>query len=96
MFEVLLKAQIPLHKARLHVCASVGATLSVVVRDTLLILIDPSGAESPLEAIGPGLFEPPALHTVGNVRLVFGRDATGHVTSLSRITNKVTTMPRIQ
>lgn len=74
----------------------IGATLTVIVRDTLLILIDPSGAESPLEAIGPGLFEPPALHTVGNVRIVFGRDATGHVTSLSRITNKVTTLYRIQ
>jgi hypothetical protein len=73
-----------------------GTTLSVVVRDTSLIITDPSGAESPLEAIGPGLFEPPALHTVGNVRIVFGRDSTGRVNSLSRITNKVTTMLRIE
>lgn len=73
-----------------------GATLSVVVRDTLLVLTDPSGVETPLEAIGPALFEPPYVHNVGNVRIAFSRDAIGRVTSLNRITNKVITMTRIQ
>lgn len=73
-----------------------GAILSVVVRDTSLVIVDPSGGEAPLEAIGPGLFEPPTVPYIGNVRIFFSRDATGRVTSLNRVTNNVITMTRIQ
>ena len=34
-----------------------GGTLQVVVRDTMLALIEPSGQELPMAPIGPGLFE---------------------------------------
>jgi hypothetical protein len=72
-----------------------GTTLRAIVRDTSLILIDHSGVETILEAIGPGIFEPPHLHMVGNVRIIFSRDSMGRVIALNRLANKVISMPRI-
>lgn len=74
-----------------------GGELRAVVRDSALGLIDPSGAEARLEPIGPSLFELPSLYDrIAVVRFVFTRDATGRVTSPSRlIYSSVTTWPRI-
>lgn len=65
-----------------------GATLRVEVRDSALVLIEPSGAEIPIEPIGPGLFEFRVLSpSNGVVRMAFARDAGGRVTSMTRILN---------
>lgn len=71
--------------------------LRLVVRDSALGLIDPSGAEVRLEPIGPALFELPALYDgIAVVRFAFARDATGRVTSLTRlIYGSVISWPRI-
>ena len=42
-----------------------GIILTTVIRDTSLILVEPSGAETRLEAIGPGLFEIPKILSAG-------------------------------
>lgn len=73
-----------------------GAVLRVVVRDSVLGLVEPSGAELPMEPIGPALFEfgrtSPAN---GVVRFSFTRDASGRVTALNRlIPGYVHTFPR--
>jgi hypothetical protein len=63
-----------------------GRELRVVVRDSALGLIDPSGAEVRLEPIGPALFELPTLYDgIAVVRFAFARDTTGNVTSLTRL-----------
>jgi hypothetical protein len=74
-----------------------GGELRVVVRDSALGLIDPSGAEARLEPIGPALFELPTLYDgIAVVRFAFARDTTGHVTSLSRlIFGSVISWPRV-
>ena len=75
-----------------------GAALQVVVRDSALALIEPSGLESRMEPVGPGMFEfAHLLLSNGIVRFVFTRAATGQVTALSRLVNgEVTTFPRIR
>jgi hypothetical protein len=51
-----------------------------------LALIDPSGAESRLEPIGPALFELPTLYDgIAIVRFAFVRDSAGGVSSLNRL-----------
>ena len=71
-----------------------GIILTTVIRDTSLILVEPSGAETRLEAIGPGLFEIPKILSAGNVRFVFSRDESGKVTSMTRVAHLITTMKR--
>ena len=73
-----------------------GIVLKTVVRDSSLILIEPSGAETKLAGIGPGLFEIPKILSAGNVRFSFARDATGKVTAMIRIAHKITTMARVE
>jgi hypothetical protein len=74
-----------------------GATLRVEVRDSALALIEPSGAQIPIEPIGPGLFEFRTLSpSNGVVRIAFARDTAGRVTSMTRILNGVANVfPRI-
>ena len=74
-----------------------GGVLKIAVRDSVLTLTDPTGAESVLEPIGPSLFELPALYDgIGLIRYVFTRDAGGRVTSLSRLLyGSVLTWPRV-
>jgi hypothetical protein len=74
-----------------------GAVLRVVVRDSMLALVEPSGAELPMAPIGPALFEFRSLSmSNGIVRFVFTRDAGGRVTALSRLVNgEVITFPRV-
>lgn len=74
-----------------------GGELRVVLRDSALALIDPSGGEVRLEPIGPALFELPTLYDgIAVVRFAFARDATGRVTSLSRLIHgSVVSWPRL-
>lgn len=74
-----------------------GGTLQVVVRDSALGLVEPSGKELPLEPVGPGLFEFRELSPAnGIVRFVFTRDSAGRVAALVRlIPGHVNTFPRI-
>lgn len=74
-----------------------GGTLQVVVRDSALGLVEPSGQELPLEPIGPSLFEFRELSPAnGIVRFVFTRDESGRVAALVRlIPGHVNTFPRI-
>jgi hypothetical protein len=100
--EIELSPRIPLEQAgRLEDFVGsyrtlTGALLQVVIKNNALILIEPSGAEAHLEAIGPGVFEPPTLHASGNVRIVFSRDSEGSVIALNRIGNKIVTLPKIK
>lgn len=73
-----------------------GIILTTAIRDTSLVLVEPSGAETRLEAIGPGLFEIPKILSAGNVRFVFSRDASGKVTSMTRVAHLIVTMKRLQ
>jgi hypothetical protein len=74
-----------------------GATLQVVVRDSALALVEPSGTEIRLEPIGPGLFEFDTLSlSNGVVRIVFTRDAAGRVAAMTRLAPaQSNTFPRI-
>jgi hypothetical protein len=74
-----------------------GATLRVEARDSALALIEPSGTEIRMEPIGPALFEFRGMSPLnGIVRMVFTRDASGRVTSMTRLVNgAVNTFPRI-
>ncbi|HEX7239922.1 MAG TPA: DUF4440 domain-containing protein [Longimicrobiaceae bacterium] len=73
-----------------------GATLQVVVRDSLLGLVEPSGQELPMAPVGPGLFEFRSLSlSNGMVRFVFTRDASGRVVAMTRLVpGQVSTFPR--
>lgn len=73
-----------------------GAFLKIIVRENKLIMIEPSGAETLIEPIGPGLYELSSLPFVGNVRFAFSRDASGKVTHLSRIGNTTASFPRLE
>ena len=73
-----------------------GILLKVLLRDTSLFLVEPSGTETRLEAIAPGLFEIPQILSAGNVRFAFSRDASGSVTFMIRIAHNVTAMPRMK
>jgi hypothetical protein len=73
-----------------------GMLLKMLLRDTSLVLVEPSGSETRLAAIAPGLFEIPQILSAGNVRFAFNRDATGSVRSMIRIAHKITTMPRVK
>jgi hypothetical protein len=74
-----------------------GGVLRVVVRDSALALIEPSGRELRMEPIGPALFEFRELSPLnGIVRFSFARDAGGRVTSFNRLaTGVVNTFPRV-
>jgi Domain of unknown function (DUF4440) len=74
-----------------------GLTLRIAASDSALKMIEPSGKELRLEPVGPGLFELSALSPAnGVVRLLFTRDASGRVTSLSQLApGAVNTFPRI-
>ena len=72
-----------------------GIVLTTVARGQTLVLVEPSGAETPLEGIGPGLFEIPKILSAGNVRFVFSRDESGKVTSMTRVAHLITTMKRL-
>ena len=74
-----------------------GATLRVEARDSALALIEPSGTEIRMEPIGPALFEFRGMSPLnGVVRMVFTRDPSGQVTSVTRLVNgAVNTFPRI-
>ncbi len=74
-----------------------GGELRVVAHDSVLVLVEPSGLEIPMEPVGPGLFEFGYV-SLGNgiVRFSFPRDAAGRVTALVRLVpGSVTTFPRI-
>ena len=73
-----------------------GLLLRVLVRDSALALIEPSGKELRMEPIAADLFEFTALSTAnGAVRLLFTRDGRGRVTALSQLVpSGVTTFPR--
>lgn len=73
-----------------------GTVLRVAVRDSALMLIEPSRAELRMEPIGPGLFEFGALSPAnGIVRFAFTRDASGRVAFMTRmIPGQVNTFPR--
>jgi hypothetical protein len=60
------------------------------------VLLEPSGTETRLAAIGPGLFEIPQILSAGNVRFAFNRDKTGKVTHMTRVAPKITAMLRIE
>jgi hypothetical protein len=52
----------------------------------VLALIEPSGRELRMEPIGPSLFEFDYLSSAGMIiRIAFARDASGRVTSASRL-----------
>jgi hypothetical protein len=74
-----------------------GGALQVMVRDSSLALIEPSGAELPMEPIGPALFEFRNLSmSNGIVRFAFARDTSGRVTAMTRlIPGQVSIFPRI-
>lgn len=74
-----------------------GTTLRVEARDSALALIEPSGTEIRMEPIGPALFEFRGMSPLnGVVRLMFTRDPSGQVTSMTRLVNgAVNTFPRI-
>ena len=73
-----------------------GLVLKTIVRDSSLVLLEPSGTETRLAAIGPGLFEIPQILSAGNVRFAFNRDKTGKVTHMTRVAPKITAMLRIE
>jgi hypothetical protein len=73
-----------------------GQILKISIKDSSLVLTEPSGVTSLLVPVGPGLFEIPAILSAGNVRFSFNRDDTGTVQSMTRITHKITTMKRRQ
>jgi hypothetical protein len=73
-----------------------GIILNIALRDSSLILIEPSGQETKLTAIAPDLFEIPAILSAGNVRFAFSRDGNGNVLSMTRIANKIVNMPRVR
>jgi hypothetical protein len=74
-----------------------GLVLRVEVRGAALAMVEPSGAEIPLEPIGPGIFEFRQLSpSNGMVRMVFTRDAAGRIAGMTRLINgEATTFPRI-
>jgi ketosteroid isomerase-like protein len=74
-----------------------GLVLRVEVRGAALTMVEPSGAEIPLDPIGPGIFEFRQLSpSNGMVRMVFTRDASGRVAGMTRLINgEATTFPRI-
>jgi hypothetical protein len=73
-----------------------GIILKILHRDTSLVLVEPSGKETRLEAIAPDLFEISQILSAGNVRFAFSRDATGGVTAMTRIAHNIVTMSRIK
>jgi hypothetical protein len=63
-----------------------GGSVRVVVRDSALGLVEPSGREVRLVPIGPALFEyrsPEGVNSI--VRFVFTRDAAGRIAALQRL-----------
>jgi hypothetical protein len=73
-----------------------GMTLKIIIKDTSLVMVEPSGAENKLEPVGPSLFELSYMPFAGNVRFVFYRDAEGKVKSFTRLAHVITTMTRIK
>jgi hypothetical protein len=73
-----------------------GGSMHVTERNGALILTDPSGGESRMEPIGPGVFEIDYVtNSSGLVRMVFNRDSQGRVTGLTRLgAASIVTWPR--
>lgn len=72
-----------------------GKNLRVADRGETLVLVDPLGAETQLEPIGPALFEAPGVSFQGVIRFAFARNQVGKVISLTRLTSDVTIFPRV-
>jgi hypothetical protein len=71
--------------------------LKISLQDSALVLTDPRGTATRLEPVGPALFEavPPTAVT-DVVRILFTRDASGRMSTLSRLAaGGVTTFPRV-
>ena len=63
-----------------------GGIVRVVARDSVLALVEPSGRELRMEPVGPSLFEFDYVSPAGVIiRIAFARDASGQVTSASRL-----------
>ena len=75
-----------------------GGIVRVIARDSVLALVEPSGRELRMEPIGPSLFEFDYVSPAGAIiRMAFARDATGRVTSASRlIPGTVNTFVRVR
>ena len=74
-----------------------GGIVRVVARDSVLAMVEPSGRELRMEPIGPSLFEFAYVSPGGMIiRIAFARDASGRVTSMSRlIPGSVNTLVRV-
>ncbi len=72
-----------------------GMILKMAVKDSSLVLQEPSGKETRLEAVGPGLFEIPQILSAGNVRFMFSRDASGKVNAMIRLAHTIVTMVKM-
>ena len=73
-----------------------GRVLRTEQRGEALWLVEPDGKAIALTPTGPGLFEPTGQSPLnGILRFVFSRDASGQVTTLSRLTDgRVDSFPR--
>jgi len=69
----------------------------ITVMDSALALMDPRGMITRLEPVGPGLFEAvPPLPATDVVQLLFTRDDTGRIITVSRLAaGRITTFPRV-
>lgn len=98
--ELALSPRIPVEQAgRLEDFAGQyltpgGLILRIAPRGNGLVLTEPSGAETLIEPVGPGLFEFPKVISAGLIRFSFNRDASGKVTSLTRIAHNVIVMKK--
>jgi hypothetical protein len=72
-----------------------GGSMRVVPRDSMLVLVDPSGVETILEAVGPDMFETARLTLMGVIRFGFARGSDGRVNAMLRIADDVITFPRV-
>ncbi len=73
-----------------------GGLLKLVLRDSALVLVEPSGTETELAPIGPDLFEVPRILSAGHVRFAFSRDRAGGISNMTRIAHRITVMPRVR
>ena len=71
-----------------------GLILRVIREEGRLVLVEPSGARTSMEGIGPGIFESSAIPFTGALRFLFTRNDSGKVSSLTRIGVNVVTFER--
>jgi hypothetical protein len=72
-----------------------GKTVQLFADASGLLLVDPSGARTRLEPIGPALFEAGGISVQGLIRFSFVRNTEGAVVALNRVATEVITFPRI-